>query len=159
MRLGAPVFGFDAARAWAEIHVKKGYGAAYWPLPDDAPAATLPTQLAAPSALEPGRATGSRELTLAMGPGRMGSGRTGSGGGMGSGGTGSGGMGSGGMAFTIEPGLYIPADDAGVPAKWRGIGIRIEDDVLVTATGHRVLTDALERSADEIETLMAAATA
>ena len=62
-----------------------------------------------------------------------------------------------GMVFTIEPGLYIPEDDVGVPAKWRGIGIRIEDDVLVTADGHRVLTDALERSADEIETLMAAA--
>ena len=60
-----------------------------------------------------------------------------------------------GMAFTIEPGLYIPADDAGVPAKWRGIGIRIEDDVLITADGRRVLTDALERSADEVEALMA----
>ena len=60
-----------------------------------------------------------------------------------------------GMVFTIEPGLYIPADDAGVPAKWRGIGIRIEDDVLVTADGHRVLTGALERSADEVEQLMA----
>ena len=41
MRLGAPVFGFDDARAWAEIHVKKGYGAAYWPLPDDAPEGTI----------------------------------------------------------------------------------------------------------------------
>ncbi|MES2858117.1 MAG: aminopeptidase P N-terminal domain-containing protein [Pseudomonadota bacterium] len=60
-----------------------------------------------------------------------------------------------GMVFTIEPGLYIARDDATVPAKWRGIGIRIEDDVLVTATGHRVLTDALERSADEVEALMA----
>jgi Xaa-Pro aminopeptidase len=60
-----------------------------------------------------------------------------------------------GMVFTIEPGLYIPAGDAGVPAKWRGIGIRIEDDVLITADGHRVLTDTLERSADEVESLMA----
>lgn len=60
-----------------------------------------------------------------------------------------------GMTFTIEPGLYIPADDASVPAKWRGIGIRIEDDVLVTANGHRVLTAALERSADALEALMA----
>ncbi|HEY1070795.1 aminopeptidase P N-terminal domain-containing protein [Thermomonas sp.] len=60
-----------------------------------------------------------------------------------------------GMVFTIEPGLYIPADDAAVPAKWRGIGIRIEDDVLVTRDGHRVLTGALERSADEVEALMA----
>ena len=60
-----------------------------------------------------------------------------------------------GMAFTIEPGLYIPADDAGVAAKWRGIGIRIEDDVLITRIGHQVLTGALERSADETEALMA----
>ena len=60
-----------------------------------------------------------------------------------------------GMVFTIEPGLYIPSD-ADVPAKWRGIGIRIEDDVLVTTEGHRVLTDALERSADAVEALMAA---
>lgn len=60
-----------------------------------------------------------------------------------------------GMVFTIEPGLYIPADDPAVPAKWRGIGIRIEDDVLVTGDGHRVLTGALERSADEVEALMA----
>ena len=61
-----------------------------------------------------------------------------------------------GMVFTIEPGLYIPANDAEVPAKWRGIGIRIEDDVLITTDGHRVLTDALERSAYEIERLMSA---
>ena len=60
-----------------------------------------------------------------------------------------------GMVFTIEPGLYIRADDATVPAQWRGIGIRIEDDVLITRDGHRVLTDALERSADAIEALMA----
>ncbi|HPM56765.1 MAG TPA: Xaa-Pro aminopeptidase [Thermomonas sp.] len=64
-----------------------------------------------------------------------------------------------GMVFTLEPGLYIPSDDASVPAKWRGIGIRIEDDVLVTADGHRVLTGALERSADEVEGLMASAAA
>ncbi len=61
-----------------------------------------------------------------------------------------------GMVFTIEPGLYIP-NDADVPVKWRGIGVRIEDDVLITADGHRVLTDALERSAEEVEALMAAA--
>ena len=60
-----------------------------------------------------------------------------------------------GMVFTIEPGLYIAPDDTTVPAKWRGIGIRIEDDVLVTASGHRVLTDALERGSDEVEGLMA----
>ena len=60
-----------------------------------------------------------------------------------------------GMVFTIEPGLYVAPDDASVAAKWRGIGIRIEDDVLVTATGHRVLTDALARSAGQVEALMA----
>jgi Xaa-Pro aminopeptidase len=61
-----------------------------------------------------------------------------------------------GMVFTIEPGLYVSPDDASVDAKWRGIGIRTEDDVLVTRDGHKVLTDTLARSADEIEALMAA---
>ena len=60
-----------------------------------------------------------------------------------------------GMVFTIEPGLYIAPDDTSVAAKWRGIGIRIEDDVLVTRDGHKVLTARLARSADEIEALMA----
>ena len=60
-----------------------------------------------------------------------------------------------GMVFTIEPGLYIPPDDTSVAAQWRGIGIRIEDDVLITREGHRVLTAALERGADEVEHLMA----
>lgn len=59
-----------------------------------------------------------------------------------------------GMVFTIEPGLYVGADDASVEARWRGIGIRTEDDVLITDDGHRVLTDGLARSADEIEALM-----
>ena len=60
-----------------------------------------------------------------------------------------------GMVFTIEPGLYIPPDDTRVAAKWRGIGIRTEDEVLVTKDGHRVLTGKLARTADEIEALMA----
>jgi Xaa-Pro aminopeptidase len=60
-----------------------------------------------------------------------------------------------GMVFTIEPGLYVAPDDTSVPAKWRGIGIRTEDDVLVTANGPRVLTDALVRDADAIEDFMA----
>ncbi|MCC4599904.1 aminopeptidase P N-terminal domain-containing protein [Xanthomonas melonis] len=63
-----------------------------------------------------------------------------------------------GMVFTIEPGLYVSADDTSVDARWRGIGIRTEDNVLITAEGHRVLTDALARSADEIEAEMAGAT-
>jgi len=60
-----------------------------------------------------------------------------------------------GMVFTIEPGVYIPPDDTSVAAHWRGIGIRIEDDVLITREGHRVLTAALERSAEDVEGLMA----
>jgi Xaa-Pro aminopeptidase len=58
------------------------------------------------------------------------------------------------MVFTIEPGLYVAPGDTTVAAKWRGIGIRTEDDVLVTRDGHRVLTGKLARSADEIEALM-----
>ena len=61
-----------------------------------------------------------------------------------------------GMVFTIEPGLYVSTDDTTVDAKWRGIGIRTEDDIVITKTGHRVLTDKLARSADEIEAFMAA---
>ena len=60
-----------------------------------------------------------------------------------------------GMVFTIEPGLYISPDDKTVDAKWRGIGIRIEDDVLVTKGDPKVLTAKLARSADEVEALMA----
>lgn len=60
-----------------------------------------------------------------------------------------------GMVFTIEPGLYVSADDSTVDAQWRGIGIRIEDDVVISRDGHRVLTGKLARSADEIEALMA----
>ena len=60
-----------------------------------------------------------------------------------------------GMVFTLEPGLYVAPDDTSVAAKWRGIGIRTEDDVLVTRDGHKVLTGKLARSADEIESLMA----
>ncbi len=62
-----------------------------------------------------------------------------------------------GMVFTVEPGLYVAPDDQGVAAKWRGIGIRIEDDVVITRDGHRVITDKLARSADDVESLMATA--
>lgn len=61
-----------------------------------------------------------------------------------------------GMALTVEPGLYIPVE-AEVPRKWRGLGIRIEDEVLVTRSGCEVLTAGLPKAAAEIEGLMAAA--
>ena len=61
-----------------------------------------------------------------------------------------------GMVMTIEPGLYIPAGSKGVAKKWWDIGIRIEDDVLVTRDGGEVLTDGVPREVDEIEALMAA---
>jgi len=58
-----------------------------------------------------------------------------------------------GMCLTIEPGMYIaPADD--VPERFRGIGVRIEDDVHVTREGPEVLTDALAKSVEDIEALM-----
>lgn len=60
-----------------------------------------------------------------------------------------------GMVMTVEPGVYIAADNQDVDPRWRGIGIRIEDDVLVTATGHHILTAAVPKEIDEIEALMA----
>ena len=56
-----------------------------------------------------------------------------------------------GMVFTIEPGLYFQPDDLTVPEELRGIGVRIEDDVLVTADGVENLSAALPRTADEVE--------
>ena len=60
-----------------------------------------------------------------------------------------------GMTVTVEPGLYIAPDDETVDEKWRGIGIRIEDDVVVTKDGPRVLTAAVVKTVEEIEALMA----
>lgn len=60
-----------------------------------------------------------------------------------------------GMVLTIEPGIYIPAHSKSVHRKWWDIGIRIEDDVLVTKNGHEVLTEALPKKAADIESLMA----
>ena len=60
-----------------------------------------------------------------------------------------------GMIFTIEPGLYFQPDDLMVPAEFRGIGVRIEDDVLVTETGVENLSAALPRKVDEIEAWIA----
>jgi len=60
-----------------------------------------------------------------------------------------------GHVLTVEPGLYFQPDDLTVPERWRGIGIRIEDDVLVTEDGCRVLSAALPGDADDIERWMA----
>ena len=62
-----------------------------------------------------------------------------------------------GMALTIEPGIYIAADNTKVAKRWRGIGVRIEDDVVVTEQGCDVLTSDVPKRADEIEMLMSAA--
>lgn len=61
-----------------------------------------------------------------------------------------------GMVLTVEPGLYI-APNADVPEEYRGMGIRIEDDILITATGIENLTASVVKDADAIEALMAAA--
>lgn len=61
-----------------------------------------------------------------------------------------------GMVLTVEPGIYIAPDDMTVPEAWRGIGIRIEDDVAVTRDGHDVLTADVPKQPEEIEAVLAA---
>jgi Xaa-Pro aminopeptidase len=61
-----------------------------------------------------------------------------------------------GYVLTVEPGLYFQMEDELVPAELRGIGIRIEDDILVTADGRRNLSDGLPRTADDVESWLAA---
>ncbi len=61
-----------------------------------------------------------------------------------------------GMVMTVEPGIYISPDNRAVAKKWRGIGIRIEDDVIVTADGNEVITAGVPKTVAEIEALMAA---
>jgi Xaa-Pro aminopeptidase len=57
------------------------------------------------------------------------------------------------MVITVEPGLYIAADAPDVPAELRGIGVRIEDDVVVTASGHEVLTAGCPKTIKDIEAI------
>jgi Xaa-Pro aminopeptidase len=61
-----------------------------------------------------------------------------------------------GMVLTIEPGIYVSPTNNKVAKKWRGIGVRIEDDVAVTAAGCEVLTDGVPKTVEGIEQLMAA---
>jgi Xaa-Pro aminopeptidase len=60
-----------------------------------------------------------------------------------------------GMVLTAEPGIYIASDDEEAPEEFRGIGIRIEDDVLVTSEGNEVLTSAAPKSVEDVEALTA----
>jgi len=60
-----------------------------------------------------------------------------------------------GYVLTVEPGLYFQANDLTVPEAYRGIGVRIEDDILVTETGARNLSAALPRDPDDVEAWMA----
>jgi Xaa-Pro aminopeptidase len=59
------------------------------------------------------------------------------------------------MILTVEPGFYIQPDDTLFPEEYRGIGIRIEDDILVTESGAKILSNALPRHPDEVEAYMA----
>jgi Xaa-Pro aminopeptidase len=57
-----------------------------------------------------------------------------------------------GMVLTIEPGIYLPKDDKKIPKKYRGIGIRIEDDILVTKNGYKNLSYDIKKEIKDIET-------
>jgi Xaa-Pro aminopeptidase len=59
-----------------------------------------------------------------------------------------------GMVTTIEPGIYISPNNRKIPKKWRGIGVRIEDDVLVTELGHCILSKGIPKTVVEIEAFM-----
>ena len=63
-----------------------------------------------------------------------------------------------GMVTTIEPGIYIAPDNTDVPEQWRGIGVRIEDDVLVTNSGYRILSIGVPKTVLEIEAFMSETT-
>jgi Xaa-Pro aminopeptidase len=60
-----------------------------------------------------------------------------------------------GMVITVEPGLYVSEKSENIPEKYRGIGVRIEDDVLITEDGPRVLSSKVPKQPEEIEELMA----
>jgi Xaa-Pro aminopeptidase len=60
-----------------------------------------------------------------------------------------------GMVLTVEPGIYVAPDDESVDQRWRGIGIRIEDDVVVTKRGHEVISAGVPKTIEDIQALMA----
>ena len=60
-----------------------------------------------------------------------------------------------GMVFTVEPGLYFQPDDLTVPEEYRGIGVRIEDDIVVTKNGAINMSAGIPRTADEVEAWLA----
>jgi Xaa-Pro aminopeptidase len=60
-----------------------------------------------------------------------------------------------GYVLTVEPGLYFQPEDELVPAELRGIGVRVEDDVLITATGARILSAGLPRAPGDVEAWLA----
>jgi Xaa-Pro aminopeptidase len=60
-----------------------------------------------------------------------------------------------GMVITVEPGLYFKSTDLLVPEELRGIGVRIEDDIAITETGHEILSSHLPRDPDEVEAWIA----
>jgi Xaa-Pro aminopeptidase len=60
-----------------------------------------------------------------------------------------------GMVLTVEPGIYIARDNTRVDERWRGIGIRIEDDILLSGSGAVVLSADVPKTTSDIETLMA----
>jgi len=62
-----------------------------------------------------------------------------------------------GMVLTVEPGLYLQPDDLTVPARYRGIGVRIEDDVVITTGGCRILSDEIPRAVEDLEAWVGAA--
>jgi Xaa-Pro aminopeptidase len=59
------------------------------------------------------------------------------------------------MVMTVEPGIYIHPQENSVSKCWRGVGIRIEDNIVITRDEPRILTDGLVRMPDDIEALMA----
>ena len=59
-----------------------------------------------------------------------------------------------GMVMTVEPGIYIAENSRGVPKRWHGIGVRIEDDILVTKDGYEILSRNLPRAPEEVEAMV-----